>query len=362
MVKEWNTSLVYWTGVAALIPQAYLTFMSFPSIRVKGTDSTNSSKRRTSSLHWDYFIATGAVYMFSLLAAQIKTYFVHGLHHATLTPLPAGLIQIKIPTKASWKPGQHVFLRIFGVGIHSFTAHPFTVSSLPEDSNQGKENEMVFYIKPRRGVTARLAKEAEELPGRVKAVMLEGPYGGLDTSLDRFDTILVITGGSGAGFSLAIIKEILRMNNVGEKKRKLQMIFSTRVPSAAEWYQNSLDTILSTSPGSNNMDISKSIHITSGSTRRSLEISDPTDLEKTEVPNTSTEITSDFSRPDIPSIVTGVISSSTTTPAKQQRIGIFTCGPTSMIHDTRAATARAQRDVLSGRVGEIYLHDECFSW
>lgn len=33
MVSEWNTSLVYWTGVAALIPQAYLTFMSLPAIR-----------------------------------------------------------------------------------------------------------------------------------------------------------------------------------------------------------------------------------------------------------------------------------------------------------------------------------------
>lgn len=33
MVEKWNTSVVYWTGVAALIPQAYLTFMSLPSIR-----------------------------------------------------------------------------------------------------------------------------------------------------------------------------------------------------------------------------------------------------------------------------------------------------------------------------------------
>lgn len=33
MVSEWETSVVYWTGVAALIPQAYLTFMSLPVIR-----------------------------------------------------------------------------------------------------------------------------------------------------------------------------------------------------------------------------------------------------------------------------------------------------------------------------------------
>ena len=33
MVKKWDTDIVYWTGVAAIIPQAYLTFMSIPAIR-----------------------------------------------------------------------------------------------------------------------------------------------------------------------------------------------------------------------------------------------------------------------------------------------------------------------------------------
>ena len=33
MVKQWKTSVAYWTGVAALISQAYLTLMSLPFIR-----------------------------------------------------------------------------------------------------------------------------------------------------------------------------------------------------------------------------------------------------------------------------------------------------------------------------------------
>jgi ferric-chelate reductase len=33
MVKQWKNEVTYWTGVAALIPQAYLTFMSLPAIR-----------------------------------------------------------------------------------------------------------------------------------------------------------------------------------------------------------------------------------------------------------------------------------------------------------------------------------------
>lgn len=33
MVVQWNTSVTYWTGVATLVPQAYLTIMSIPWIR-----------------------------------------------------------------------------------------------------------------------------------------------------------------------------------------------------------------------------------------------------------------------------------------------------------------------------------------
>jgi hypothetical protein len=33
MAKQWKTSVAYWTGVAALISQAYLTLMSLPFIR-----------------------------------------------------------------------------------------------------------------------------------------------------------------------------------------------------------------------------------------------------------------------------------------------------------------------------------------
>lgn len=33
MVKEWKTDVVYWTGIGAIVPQAYLTIMSLPFIR-----------------------------------------------------------------------------------------------------------------------------------------------------------------------------------------------------------------------------------------------------------------------------------------------------------------------------------------
>jgi ferric-chelate reductase len=33
LVKQWKTSVAYWTGVITIIAQAYLTLMSLPFIR-----------------------------------------------------------------------------------------------------------------------------------------------------------------------------------------------------------------------------------------------------------------------------------------------------------------------------------------
>lgn len=185
----------------------------------------------------------------------------------------------------------------------------------------------------------------------MKAVTLEGPYGGPGTGLGQFDTILVIAGGSGGGFSLGIIEAALRLNHDG--RRRIQVVYSTRDPAGAEWYGSSLDAVLSTVPDASIGEMSRSIHVTSaaglgGSDPENNRISDPPRNDHT-------------SRPDIPLIITNCLPSSATAEQTRKRIGIFVCGPASMIHDARVATANAQRDVLRGTVGEVYLHAESFS-
>lgn len=109
----------------------------------------------------DYFIATGAVYLLCLFAAHIRTYLMHGLHTATLELLPCGLVRVSVPTIINWTPGQHVFVRFLTSDLHLLTAHPFTISSACRNPDKtGKASEIIFYIKPRCGVTARLAAMA----------------------------------------------------------------------------------------------------------------------------------------------------------------------------------------------------------
>lgn len=214
---------------------------------------------------------------------------------------------------------------------------------------------MIFYIKPRHGITARLAKTAEKTPGRVKAVTLEGPYGGPDTDFDRFGTILVVAGGSGGGFSLGIVEAALRLNSDG--KRRVQVVYSTKDPVGAEWYSQSLDAVCSTIPDAGVEGMSRSLHVTGSAAGIGSEEFE--DVEK--VPEAGPSRNDHTSRPDIPSIIGSCLQSAAVVEDRGRRIGIFVCGPASMIHDARVATANAQRDVLRGLVDEVYLHAESFS-
>ncbi|BCR87148.1 ferric reductase family protein [Aspergillus chevalieri] len=403
MVMEWNTSLTYWTGVATLIPQAYLTVMSLPSIRNRYYEFFKATHFivallfilffffhcdfRLSSwydipLHTlmsanstrDYFIAAGAIYLLSLFTAQIRTYFIHGVHSATLDLLPSGLLRVKVPTIISWHPGQHVFVRFFTLGLHSLTAHPFTISSIAYDPERvGKASEIVFYIKPKHGVTGRLAKIAEKSPSCTRKVLLEGPYGGLsETRLGQFDHILVIAGGSGGGFSLSVLEEALKQPSLAHGN--IQIVFATRQQNMADWYIDEVETKLSTFNASKNNSIS--VYITSHNqpapTNKDTTDPDPdaepSDTKNKDLPEQNVTSASTCSgsysiavnrpfRPNLPEIVAAA-----TNRESGKRVGVFVCGPASMLHDTRNAAARAQREVLRGNVEEVFLHTEPFSW
>ncbi|OJJ33220.1 hypothetical protein ASPWEDRAFT_43295 [Aspergillus wentii DTO 134E9] len=381
MVEEWNTSVVYWTGVAAIIPQAYLTFMSLPSIRNRFYEFFKATHFLAALLFliffffhcdfrlssWDYFVATGTVYLLSLFAAQIRTYLLHGVHYASIDLLPCGFVRVKIPTIISWRPGQHIFVRFFTLGLHSLTAHPFTICSLSYDPDKvGKASEIVFYIKPRRGITGRLAKIAAKSPGASKKVVLEGPYGGMTpTALAEFDKILVISGGSGGGFSLAIIEEALRLRqfpvdkqNVdsGAQRQHIHVIFATRNTAVAEWYIEAIEAMISTYDAAK--EVSVSVHITSQAESSNQTTSDPANDGSKELPKpdiTSVSVHNKF-RPNLPQIIASATNGET-----GKHVGVFVCGPSSMLHDTRNAAAEAQRDVLKGNVEDVYLHTESFS-
>lgn len=335
----------------------------------------------------DYFIASGVIYFLSLITSHIRTYLMHGIHNATLETLPSGLVRVAVPSIIKWTPGQHVFVRFLTSDLHLLTAHPFTISSACRNPDEiGKASELVFYIKPRGGATGRLRAMASKNPGCTKKILMEGPYGGVsEPHMAQFDTILVIAGGSGGGFSLAMVDEALRLTGMmaprSEKRppsrRNLQVVFSTRDHAMADWYIEEIESRLSESTmlsadSDNGFETAVSVHITDkrGSGISSASESDDVKSTAGKVPPAEITTTGSFSlnvhrnaRPDLPGLVARTVAMAHVQGKhlqKKQRVGVLVCGPASMLHDTRNATALAQARVFGGEVEELYLHTEPF--
>ncbi|KAF2091902.1 ferric reductase [Saccharata proteae CBS 121410] len=398
MVEEYNSSIVYWTGIAAIIPQAYLTVMSFGPIRNRFYEFFKSTHLLAATffvvfffLHcdfrltaWDYFIAAGSLYFASLLFSQLRTYFGYGFgHKAYLTKLPSGMVQVTIPIHPStvvktavpigftWTPGQHVFLRFLTLGLHSLTSHPFTICSLPPLS-QKDYPELRFLIAPAGGFTSRLSRLAEKQPNMSVRVLLDGPYGGLNVrTLATFDKALLIAGGSGAGFTLPLLEDTLRKARTGSdevRSTHVHVIVATRSREVLDWYSEEVRSILDMYPEAR---LSVSMHVT-GAVAATEETSHTLPVPESEFErdhhhegekadahlsvNSSKALSRQKGRPDLRTIIDA------SSREEGKSVAIAVCGPAEMLYDVRNAAANAQSAAMRpGGAREVYLHSEHFA-
>ncbi len=339
----------------------------------------------------DYFIATGVIYITSLLYSQLRTYLKYGFgQRARLSLATNGSVRVSIPVDFSWTPGQHVFIRFLTLGLHSLTAHPFSICSLPALLQYNGPSELVFYIRPRGGFTSRLAKIASKQPNVSLPVLLDGPYGGLNaTTLTKFDKALIIAGGSGAGYTLPLIEDVVRrldgQHDTGSEEKGislrprqtvLQVIVSTREHDTRRWYHEAINQLLSRYPtfsSSNSLHVS--VYFTGASSLASSDLgSSPPfgtakgaatsdddgygDSGRSCLDLPSTTKSNFLSRPDLPSIIQETTSNSGTS------VGIAVCGPAGMLQDVRNSAAAAQTSIIGfgSRAKDVYLHTEHFSY
>lgn len=317
---------------------------------------------------WDYFIATAVLYTLSWLYSQCKTYFEHGLRHkARLVPESDDTLRIMIDTRMEWGPDQHVFLRFITCGMHALTAHPFTICSVPQRDGQ---NQLVFYVKARGGLTGRLMALARKNPEIQIPVLIDGPYGGIPAGrVGEFDRNIVIGGGAGAGTTLSLIENFIRFTPV-QAGPEMKVIIATREPGMRAWYIQALEDLAMRQPQEKPV-ASLSIHIHETFTENAVE-QIGTNI-KTESGNGTESIHSKESspsttelfniqlftgRPDLPAAIQQMAGQ------EGVSVGVVVCGPASMIYDVREAASVAQRDILSGKSGcarELWLHSEKFS-
>ncbi|KAF8174796.1 hypothetical protein K438DRAFT_1908841 [Mycena galopus ATCC 62051] len=195
MEVQYNTSPFYWSGIAALVPQTYLIALWWGIFRnpyyeiFKNTAGIfmaalfiHVNRTLTS---WDYFWATLAIYGLAWLSRVARTIYTTGFGLlATVESVGPDLIKliVRVPKSFKWAPGQHVFVRILGLGVHALTSHPFTISSL------------------HTSVTGKATWKSR--------VVVDGPYGGLHVPLKVYERVYLLAGGSGATFTLPLFADL----------------------------------------------------------------------------------------------------------------------------------------------------------
>ncbi|KAF9072860.1 ferric reductase like transmembrane component-domain-containing protein [Rhodocollybia butyracea] len=227
---------------------------------------------------------------------------------ATLTSVDHGMTLIRIQDcDSNWLAGQHIRLRVFFSG-RVFESHPLTIMNAPGnitclDSPTSTESgrSIILGARVNGDWTRALNKYAESegkivqagsamwvaekkatasstssiistdvpptLPSVPVQVMLDGPYGGCSLDLGRYETVLLIAGGSGATFTLGLLDDIVgRCTRLarprGEKTRRIEFVWCIRSYGGIHWFSSVLLPIANMAAESTDLDLHVSIYVT----------------------------------------------------------------------------------------------------
>lgn len=364
---------------------------------------------------WHYFVATAAVYVPCFVFPLVRSAFEYKwTQQARISVEDNGFTKISIPAKcAYWTPGQHCFLRFTGFGVlDALSAHPFTICSLPP-REAGDKSELVFYIRHQKGFTHKLYQYALTKPDSTIPVVVDGPYGGASAlKLRNADRLLVIAGGSGAGWCLPFLEHFLRSTCdeeqgkssstvSGAKHTALRIVLVTRDTASRLWFEQAAARLLARFPSANAAAVQIQVYLTGSAAAAATATATPTSTipraefsEKPQVEpmarhvatttassssgNSDIEIEAGAQNPNMTRIKEGdeftgrpnlpliVREESSKAADAQEVLNVYVCGPDTMQDDVRNAVAGENARILGGnsRTGAVgvYLHSEHFSW
>ena len=135
-------------------------------------------------------------------------------NYCTMTPLPEEATQIVMHRSVNARPGSHAFLWIPGVSF--FQRHPFTVVS---------SSPATFFVKAQDGLTRRLYDAARKNPGGKFRASVEGGYGNVPKAQD-YDDVIVVAGGSGVTFSMAMAQDWTRKHREASDQGTLTFVWT----------------------------------------------------------------------------------------------------------------------------------------
>ncbi|KAA1133909.1 hypothetical protein PGTUg99_031524 [Puccinia graminis f. sp. tritici] len=247
--------------------------------------------------------------------------------------------------------------------IKPWQSHPFTISSLPTPSQNGDEgNEMVFVLRPREGLTARLKTLANmpTLPA-IRSCLIDGPYGGFMDSLRACDTVLLVAGGTGMAALISIAQSLQRCGSAKGMSccTALEVHWAVRDSVCLEWFREQLNEIDNVKVYVTNEAQPEDANQAKMETKEQEK--DQLEIREQEKKNTSTpslQSQTRYCRPNLPEIIQEAAA------RYPGRIGVMVCGPSSLVTEVRNSVAKLQKSILFSdenvKCNELELYQESF--
>ncbi|QIW95663.1 hypothetical protein AMS68_001181 [Peltaster fructicola] len=318
-------------------------------------------------------IISAGIWALDILIRTAKWLY-YGRHgYCTLTPLAYGATKVSMSRSMVARPGSHTQLWIPSIGL--LEQHPFSLL---------QNDPVELVVAARGGFTKRLYEAATKKPGLRCRAMLGGPYG-RPPSLQNFDRVLLVAGGSGVTFAMGMAREWLHSESGQDSSKSLHFVWVVRSRHQFLWFLPSLERLRA------HPRIVLTLHVTGDQT---VELADPVlegeaksptfsdismlsnqdlvhDLEKNAttdkdlVPtvsdlsarrNSYTHLLPDFhhGRPVVDQLLQHAMAGS----SPNDRILITGSGPDQLLTDLRASTGH----VINVAGPTVLLHLEAYEW
>ncbi|EPQ55534.1 iron reductase [Gloeophyllum trabeum ATCC 11539] len=300
---------------------------------------------------------------------------------ATVVPVSNDMTLINVnDCDGGWTPGQHVRLRVF-FSDRVFESHPLTIACAPPSTSCLSTPGLILgaravgdwshalHAYARRGLERIALSDQKSLSVPVQ-VMLDGPYGGCSVDLGAYESALLVAGGSGVTFSLAVLDDIVGRccrlgRRGGEKTRRIEFAWCVRSFGCIEWFAPQLIEVAKTCAGTS-LDLHVSIFVTC--------LCNPEAVP--DIPNSDVSI----HRPAVHTLLQELVTppSSTSSLSDEESsekvdlkgklnwvglgggVAVCAAGPETMTREAQNAVARisATRGV---QLGGVSLHTELFA-
>lgn len=279
-------------------------------------------------------------------------------------------------------PGQHYFL-YQPYSISGWESHPFTLaaysapsqSGAPQIENNDKtfevntssavagsdfdtsisKNKLVFWIRPYDGWTKRIRNQClKSSTGIIQpTILLEGPYGH-SASVHAYDTILMITAGTGIAAAVPYILDHIKRSSTGNTRcTDMRLHWTARQP---DFLRDVCGQELA--PALERSDFSASLYCTSSNVVLSPAASDVSPIEQKpdflSLPSRS-DIQIQDGRPDVTALILDAAEEAVTASV---RLAVLVCGPAVIADEARAAVVAAMKRGCR----RIEYFEEAYGW